>query len=110
MNTAAVSDEDEVFTLPLPPPPLGHRERDVVFFRHARRDGEEREDEDVMLRRVPRAVAQRFRASAGGRGLTHAQYLSALVELHETMRRRADGGDAELAAELDRLGLTTVTV
>jgi hypothetical protein len=42
--------------------------------------------------------------------MTHAQYLSALVELHEAMRTRADGGDAELAAELERLGLSTVTV
>jgi hypothetical protein len=104
-----MTDDDEIFTLPLPPPPPGRHERDVVFFRRARNEGE-REDEDVMLRRVPRAVAQRFRASAGGRGLTHAQYLSALVELHESMRKRADAGDAELAAELERLGLTTVTV
>ena len=81
-----------------------------MFFRRVRSDDEEREDEDLMLRRVPRPIAQRFRASAGGRGLTHAQYLSALVELHEAMRRRADAGDADLAAELDRLGLTTVTV
>jgi hypothetical protein len=104
-----MSDEDEMFTLPLPPPPPGaHRER--VLFRRIRSDDEEREDEDLMLRRVSRPVAQRFRASAGGRGLTHAQYLSALVELHESMRRRADAGDSELAGELDRLGLATVTV
>jgi len=105
-----MSDEDEMFTLPLPPPPPGGPHNDRVFFRRVRSDDEEREDEDLMLRRVPRPIAQRFRASAGGRGLTHAQYLSALVELHEAMRRRADAGDAELAAELDRLGLTTVTV
>jgi hypothetical protein len=42
--------------------------------------------------------------------MTHAQYLAALVELHETMRTRADAGDGELTAELERLGLTTVTV
>jgi hypothetical protein len=103
-----MDEGDELFTLPLPPPRPG-AERDVVFFRHGPRPSE-REDEDIMLRRVPRAVAQRFRASAGGRSMTHAQYLAALVELHESARARADGGDAELAAELERLGLSTVTV
>src|SRR5712691_4292696 len=99
---------DEHFTLPLPPPP---GDRDVVFFRtRVETDGPEREDEDIMLRRVPRPVAQKFRAAAGGRALTHAQYLAALVELHESARTRADAGDAELQAELERLGLTTVTV
>jgi hypothetical protein len=108
-----MDDDDELFTLPLPPPPPhGRVERDVLFIRRpAGGPGErEREDEDIMLRRVPRPVAQRFRASAGGRGLTHAQYLAALVELHESMRVRADGGDGQLAAELERLGLSTVTV
>jgi hypothetical protein len=109
MQNACMDEGDELFTMPLPPPPRGLAvDRDVVFFRHAERP--EREDEDIMLRRVPRATAQRFRASAGGRGMTHAQYLAALVELHESMRTRADGGNAELAAELERLGLSTVTV
>jgi hypothetical protein len=109
-----MDEGDELFTMPLPPPPPhGHGrriERDVVFFRRGPGGPDEREDEDIMLRRVPRPVAQRFRASAGGRGLTHAQYLAALVELHESMRTRADAGDAELGAELERLGLSTVTV
>jgi len=103
-----MNESDELFTLPLPPPPPGARERDVLFIRHETPG--EREDEDIMLRKVPRAIAQRFRASAGGRSMTHAQYLAALVELHEAMRSRADAGDTELAAELERLGLTTVTV
>ena len=113
-------ESDEMFTLPLPPPPAGHGagDRDVLFFRRTgpppvpdseRADGE-RPDEDIMLRRVPKPVAQRFRASAGGRGMTHAQYLAALVELHESIRARADGGDAELTSELERLKLSTVTV
>jgi hypothetical protein len=99
---------DEPFTLPLPPP------GDVVFFKHKVRfeggEGDGRESEDIMLRSVPRATAQRFRAAAGGRGLTHAQYLAALVQLHESMRNRADGGDGEIAAELERLGLSTVSI
>ena len=40
-----------------------------------------------MLRRVPRETAMQFRAGAGGRGLTHAQYLKALVELHRASAR-----------------------
>jgi hypothetical protein len=50
-----------------------------------------------------------FRA-AQARGFTHAQYLTALVSLHEAMRQRADGGDAEVAAALGQLGLGTVSI
>ena len=120
MHTLGMADEhDELFTVPAPPPlapppPHGPHERDVLYFRHKGPPPDpgdtERPDEDIMLRRVPRPIAQRFRASAGGRGMTHAQYLAALVELHESIRTRADGGDAELAAELERLQLSTVTV
>jgi hypothetical protein len=69
-----------------------------------------REHEDIMLRRVPAAIAHRFRGAAGARGFTHAQYLTALVSLHETMRQRADSGDAEVAAALHELGLGTVSI
>jgi len=72
-------------------------------------DGE-RTHEDLMLRKVPAPVARRFRAAAGGRALTHAQYLTALVELHEMLRARADGGDAAAAADLQALALQSVTV
>ena len=95
------------FVLPLPPP----GDVKYLFHREVVPSGDEgRESEDIMLRSVPRATAQRFRAAAGGRAMTHAQYLAALVALHESMRNRADGGDSELAAELERLGLTTVSV
>ena len=57
-----------------------------------------------------RAIAKRFRGAAGGRGLTHARYLAALVGLHDAMRGLADGGNEEIAGELDRLGLATVTI
>ena len=63
-----------------------------------------------MLRRVPRDTAMRFRGSAGGRGLTHAQYLTALVDLHRRVRELADRGDEALRRELDDLGLASVTV
>jgi hypothetical protein len=109
MHTAAMS-EDEPFTIPLPPPPPGGPHHDVLFFRREREGREGREHEDIMLRKVPNDVARRFRAAAGGRALTHAQYLAALVELHESLRRRADEGDEAARAELERLGLQSVTV
>lgn len=95
---------DEPFTLPVPPPP------DILYVRGAPGAGESREHEDLMLRKVPADVARRFRAAAGGRALTHAQYLAALVELHEALRTRADAGDEAARAELERLGLLSVTV
>ena len=52
----------------------------------------------------------RFRAAAGGRSLTYGQYLSALTALHEAARALADGGHEAVRAELERLGLGTVTV
>jgi hypothetical protein len=105
------SDQEEggIFQVPLPPPPFPPG-RDVVYFTRGVSPRDERDSEDIMLRSVPRPVAQRFRAAAGGRGMTHAQYLAALVELHESMRQRADSGHAELAAELERLGLSTVSI
>jgi hypothetical protein len=97
---------DETFRIPLPPP-----HRDVVFFRHDPGEAEPgRESEDIMLRRVPREIAGHFRAGAGGRGLTHAQYLSALVELHRRLRQQADAGDERARSLLDGLGLASVTV
>jgi hypothetical protein len=100
--------DEEVFTLPLPPP-LAPPDRDVVYFA-ARGGPPGREHEDIMLRRVPREVAHHFRGAAGARGMTHAQYLAALVKLHHAARKRADEGDTDLAAELERLGLTTVSI
>jgi hypothetical protein len=109
---AADDDPDvEPFTIPLPPPPPGFPRDDVVFFARGREPGgKSRDHEDIMLRRVPRDVANRYRGAAGARGLTHAQYLTALVALHESMRERADGGDAGVASELERLGLSTVSI
>ena len=97
---------------PFPPGPPGSpgSEGRTFYFAAESESGPGREHEDIMLRRVPAAVAHRFRGAAGARGFTHAQYLSALVSLHEAMRKRADEGDAEVQAALDALGLGTVSI
>jgi hypothetical protein len=84
----------------------------VLFFRTEDAEGAAgtKEHEDIMLRRVPREVGMRYRAAAGGRAMTHAQYLTALVELHAKIRERADGGDETARAVLEQLGLQTVAV
>ena len=107
----------EPFTIPLPPGfpppgfPAGMQHDHLMFIRSA--EGESppgKEHEDIMFRRVPREIAMRYRAAAGGRGMTHAQYLTALVELHTAVRARADEGDAAAQQILDELGLKTVAV
>lgn len=99
------------FNVPLPPPPPGHAVEDVLFVVGDAPDAEGgREHEDIMVRRVPTDVARRFRTAAGGRALTHAQYLSALVALHERVRQSADAGDDGAREALDALGLASVTV
>jgi hypothetical protein len=113
---------------PSPPPlpnedddPLGLLPKVAVALKKgnkvwiSRSDGEpddspDREFEDIMLRRVPTAISRRFRGAAGARGLTHAQYLAALVSLHENLRGRADGGDDSSAQALAELGLGTVSI
>jgi hypothetical protein len=110
-EAGAEPDEGQTFvSLPVPPfpPPAG---RDVFFWAATESDSPGgREYEDLMLRRVPGRVAHRFRGAAGARGFTHAQYLAALVALHEAMRQRADGGDEQVAEILKQLGLGTVTI
>ena len=101
--------ESGTFRVPFPPGPP-QPGKDVFFWAAESDSSGGREFEDIMLRRVPAAVAHRFRGAAGARGFTHAQYLTALVSLHETMRKRADGGDADMAAALDQLGLGTVSI
>jgi hypothetical protein len=104
--------DEETFTIPLPAPPFPHLPpHDVLYVRHRAEDVESgREHEDIMLRRVPRETAMHFRAAAGGRALTHAQYLAALVDLHRRTRALADAGDEAAKQTLDELGLASVTV
>jgi hypothetical protein len=109
-DTGDDSGEGATFHVPFPPGPPFPPGKDVFFWAAADDSAGGREYEDIMLRRVPAAVAHRFRGAAGARGFTHAQYLTALVTLHEAMRQRADGGDAEVAAVLDQLGLGTISI
>ena len=109
-------DDPDRFTVPLPPGfpphgfPPGAGDR-VLFFRSdAPEDAPGKEHEDIMLRSVPRGIAMRYRAAAGGRGMTHAQYLTALVELHARIRALADAGDEKARETLEELGLQTVAV
>jgi hypothetical protein len=109
-NETAGEGEPGTFRASFPPGPGFRPGKDVMFFAAEGESGGGREFEDIMLRRVPAAVAHRFRGAAGARGFTHAQYLTALVSLHEAMRKRADEGGAEVAAVLEQLGLGTVSI
>ena len=99
-----------MFRAPVPPG-LPFPPGKTVFWAAESDSGEGREYEDIMLRKVPgrggSPVPRRGRARAG---FTHAQYLTALVSLHEAMRKRADDGDADMAAALGQLGLGTVSI
>ena len=99
-------------TLRRPPPASKVEPSGENFFYHVTdaSDAPDREFEDIILRRVPRSVAHRFRGGAGARALTHAQYLAALLNLHESARQAADRGDGDMSAVLKRLGLQTVSV
>ena len=110
-------DEPRPLTIPLPPgfprpfPQAGMRADQVFVVGDGGPEPEGvKEHEDLMFRRVPREIAMRYRAAAGGRGLTHAQYLTALVELHARLRAAADAGDEKARTTLDELGLQTVAV
>ena len=108
-------DDPQPFTIPLPPgfpPPFPHAgmRADHVYIVGDGGADEAKEHEDIMLRRVPREIAMRYRAAAGGRGLTHAGYLTALVELHARIRAAADAGDEAAKAVLEELALQTVAV
>ena len=111
--------EDVMFHMPLPPPGFPHHPgamplppggpHRMLFMRGEAPAPGERTHDDLMLRKVPRDAGRRFRAAAGARSMTHAEYLTALVELHEAMRALAPD-DERVAAELARLRLESVTV
>jgi hypothetical protein len=102
------TERDKAPTSPAPPVPPS--DGNTVYFWSQTDSSPGREHEDIMLRRVPREVAHQFRGAAGARGMTHAQYLTALVALHDAMRHRGDTGDSGVAAVLEQLGLKTVSI
>ena len=62
----------------------------------------------LFIRGLSEEAAFRFRTGALLRGWTQAQYLEALVELHESMRSFLDGKD-DIGEIMFSLGLHTVT-
>lgn len=65
---------------------------------------------ELLIRGIAGDVGQRFKTAAGARGMKYAEYLGALVSLHDALRRLADEGNDAVRAELERLGLGTVSV
>ena len=61
-----------------------------------------------MTRSISSETRERIRHAARARGMTIAQYLAALVELHDRIRALADDGDLTMTDELDMLGLQAV--
>jgi len=63
----------------------------------------------LNIRAMPRAIRDRITSGAGARNMTLAQYLAALVELHDLARARIADGDVVTIDDLEGLGLQTVT-
>lgn len=66
------------------------------------------------IKTLPPEIAERFRRGAAFRGLTQAEYLERLLDLHDQMRALADsptsdGRWQQVATELEALGLQTVS-
>jgi hypothetical protein len=62
----------------------------------------------INVRRLDAEALALLRKGATVRGLTYAEYIKRLLELHQAARARADAGDDGLQAELKALGLETV--
>jgi plasmid stability protein len=63
----------------------------------------------INIRNIDDAAHRRIRAAAAARGWSLGRYLAQLSLLHEAVRARADAGDEALRAELDALGLDTIS-
>lgn len=66
------------------------------------------------IKSIPPHIADRFRRAAALRGITQADYLERLLDLHDRMRLLADsptndGRWEQVGTELDALGLQTVS-
>ena len=62
----------------------------------------------VHVRNVPEETRRLFNIAARRRGQTQADYLAALIALHQRARALADSGYGELQTELKALGLQSV--
>ena len=66
----------------------------------------------LNIRHMDRSARERLSRGARARGMTLAQYVQALVDLHDAMRALADTEHRDslhVLAELRRLGLESVT-
>lgn len=63
---------------------------------------------NLFIRNIDADTVARIKHAAGVRGMTLAQYVTALSRLHAAARAHADGADDGLQAELVSLGLETV--
>lgn len=63
----------------------------------------------VLNVRIDADTRYRIVHAARLRGLNVAEYLKALVDMHDAVRARADAGDDALSAELESRGLQTVS-
>lgn len=66
---------------------------------------------NMLIRNMPAETRDAIVRAAQGRGLTLAEYFTALYKLHTAVRMRADHTpDDGLQAELMALGLQTLTM
>ena len=63
----------------------------------------------LNIRNINEAAVAGIKRAAAARQMTLADYLARLAQLHDIARARADAGDAGLGAELEALGLQTVS-
>lgn len=64
---------------------------------------------DMLIRNLPSEAAERIKRAAAMRQMTLGEYLDALSRFHDAARAHADAGDDALNAELEALGLQTIT-
>ena len=62
----------------------------------------------MNVRGIAPETRERIKYAARARGMTIAQYLAALVDLHDRIRALADDGDLTMTDELEGLGLQAV--
>lgn len=68
----------------------------------------QQKEDRLQIRGLDARTVARIKRAAGARGLTVAQYIARLADLHEECRTAADGGTGVVANVLSKLGLATV--